>query len=438
MASIEHWLIRNATIDISRRDLSTLSAAGAGSNRLDCRIRDGVVAELAPDLPSDGAKVIDAAGGALLPGLADHHLHLFAMAAARRSVDVTGVALETALDRPGDRLLRIIGADREWTRAGLDALWPHRPVHVQHRSGALWTLNSAALGLLAGPVSAEERCTGQFWRASARLHALLPRGAPDELEGVGAVLAALGVTHVTDATPDADPASLRVPQRVLSLARGGAGPRKIVLPDHEPIDLDSLIGAVRSAHAENRGVALHAVTAPALATAVAALNDAGVHADDRVEHAGVCDDDLAARVADLGVVVVTQPTIFWRRGASFRAEAEPHERDILWRYGGLLRAGIRVAVSSDAPYGDADPGLTMHAAATRDDPAERVAPETVLASMLCSPEDPGGSPRAVYPGGPADLCLLGTTLDVALRRAARGEGLPVASTFIAGRLVSAR
>ena len=38
-----------------------------------------------------GEEVIDARGGALIPGLADHHVHLLATAAAQSSVDLTDV-----------------------------------------------------------------------------------------------------------------------------------------------------------------------------------------------------------------------------------------------------------------------------------------------------------------------------------------------------------
>ena len=53
---------------------------------LDVRVRNGVVTEIAPKLRVEGDLVLDAAGGALLPGLHDHHLHLMAMAAALESV----------------------------------------------------------------------------------------------------------------------------------------------------------------------------------------------------------------------------------------------------------------------------------------------------------------------------------------------------------------
>ena len=50
------------------------------------RIADGRIAALAPALePEPGERVLDAAGGALIPGLHDHHIHLWSLAAARAS-----------------------------------------------------------------------------------------------------------------------------------------------------------------------------------------------------------------------------------------------------------------------------------------------------------------------------------------------------------------
>ena len=54
---------------------------------LDVRLEGGRIAAIGRDLaPAPGEERLDAAGGALLPGLHDHHLHLFALAAAGASV----------------------------------------------------------------------------------------------------------------------------------------------------------------------------------------------------------------------------------------------------------------------------------------------------------------------------------------------------------------
>ena len=57
----------------------------------DVRIAGGRVHQVGNSLPRAGTRVVDAGGGALLPGLHDHHLHLLAMAARDRSLDLGGV-----------------------------------------------------------------------------------------------------------------------------------------------------------------------------------------------------------------------------------------------------------------------------------------------------------------------------------------------------------
>ena len=125
--------------------------------------------------------------------------------------------------------------------------------------------------------------------------------------------------------------------------------------------------------------------------------------------------------------------------------SEPADRPWLWRYAGLLRAGVRVAVSSDAPYGgEPDPWATMHAAATRRlgdgtvlGPDEIVAPERTLATMLTEPEDPSGPARTVVVGSAADLCLLDRPLAAGLDAARRGRPMIVPATFVRGQLLTA-
>jgi predicted amidohydrolase YtcJ len=193
-----------------------------------------------------------------------------------------------------------------------------------------------------------------------------------------------------------------------------------------------------------RPVAIHAVTLASLAIAVAALGAAGAIAGDRVEHAAECDDALADRLAELDVVVVTQPGLWARRGLDFRAETAAGRRSLLWRHAGLVRHGVRVAISSDAPYGPADPWQILRAAVTRvladgslGGAEERVEPEAALRSLLTDPLDPAGTPRAVEPGANADLVLLDTPLRQSLAAVVAGTvANPVRMTLIGGRVVA--
>jgi predicted amidohydrolase YtcJ len=388
-ADNDRWLLRGVRVD---------------GDVVDCRIGGGMVLELRPGLESaDNERMIAGAGGALLPGLADHHLHLYAAAAARASVDLTGHADLTAVRvPPGTGWLRLIGAGHGVDRSVLDTVFPDRPVRAQHRSGALWTLNSAAIDRLAPALNPEQRSTGQLWRSDAMLRAALAacgEATKPDVRSVGTALARLGVTHVTDATPDLDAASITaldaaVPQHLLSLsgAADGSGPVKLVVADSELPSLTDLTARIGAVHDAGRPVAVHAVSAVALALTLAALTDAGTIPGDRIEHAAVCDDASADRIAALGVTVVTQPAVWARRGTDFLRESPPYERPLLWRFGSLIERGVRIAVSSDAPYGDLNPWHTIRAATTRqpDGLDERVPAHVALATLLTHPLDPAG------------------------------------------------
>ena len=212
------------------------------------------------------------------------------------------------------------------------------------------------------------------------------------------------------------------------MAADGAGPRKIVLGDES--DFDELRRQVAESHERGRPVAIHAVTLATLALSLAALRDLGALDGDRIEHAALCSDDAAEQIAELGLTAVTQPTIFARHGAAFLRETSPRDHGLLWRYASLLRAGVRVAASSDAPYGDPDPARTIAAAVNR--PIEGVDAHTVLDSLLCAPERPGRTSATVELGAPADLCLLSLPLEDALADAVAGAPWPVRATFVSG------
>src|SRR6476661_8171526 len=70
--------------------LRNVEVAGA---TVDVRVDDGVVAATAQSLrPGPSDAVVEGDGGALIPGLHDHHIHVLALAAARQSVEVDPVS----------------------------------------------------------------------------------------------------------------------------------------------------------------------------------------------------------------------------------------------------------------------------------------------------------------------------------------------------------
>lgn len=443
----------------------------------DVRIADGRVAGIGELTAASHDHVLEAAGGALLPGLHDHHIHLLALAAARRSVrlgppDVrderdlaAALAAASARLAPG-RWLRGVGYHESVAgpldRWALDKLVGDRPARVQDRSGALWTLSSAAaaaVGLEAAPLDGIERSsagepTGRVWRLDEWLRARLP-SEPLDLAAVSRALAARGVTAVTDATPTNDSTSLRLlaaadlSQRIVvtgaaELSPDAApelerGPVKLLPPDHAPPDLDQLVAGVRAARAAGRAVAIHCVTAASAAVAVAAIRAVGPVPGDRLEHGAVLPLDLARRIAELGITVVTNPGFVAERGDRYALEVDTADQPDLWRCRSLLDVGVAVGAGTDAPFGAPDPWAAMAAAVDRRTadgqllgPHEALDPGRALELFLAPLDRPGAQPRAVHVGAPADLCLLGTPLTEAL---ADLRAVEVAVTIIAGRLI---
>jgi predicted amidohydrolase YtcJ len=412
---------------------------------VDIRVATSIVAVAARIDPLPGEQVIDAGGGLVIPGLHDHHVHIRAAAAATGSLRVGPPQVR---DRAG--LTRVLGSaevDADgWIRAVgyhdsvaghldralLDAVSPRVPVRVQHRSGVLWTLNSAALAA----IGQHDHGDGRLRSADPGWTDALPRrdgGLPE----LGSRLAAYGVTGITDATPDLEASdagwlSAALPQRVHRLSPG-----KRILHD-DGLDLDELTEWVRTTHGRGTAVALHCVTAGQLVVTLAALRAAGCHPRDRVEHAAMVPADCIGDLADLGVTVVTQPNFVAERGEQYLADVPAVEQDQLWRLASLRRGGVRVALSTDMPFGDGDPWAAMRAAVHRVtlagevlNPDECVSPRSALAMFTGSADNPA-APRKIEQGHPGDLCLLAVPPDVAITELDAGL---VALTLIGGEVV---
>jgi predicted amidohydrolase YtcJ len=417
--------------------------------------------------------VVDGGGGALLPGLHDHHCHLLATAAAAASVPC-GPPHVTAAAQLWRRLRHAASRSGGWVRGvnydesvagpldrdALDAAVSSVPVRVQHRSGALWVLNSAAIAALALDTcdahgverDGDGRPTGRLWRMDAWLGERLAAREPPDLASLGRALASVGITGVTDATVDLTPSSAGLlagahaagdlPQRLLAMAEEGPlplGPRKLVVADDALPGWDELKGQMIAAREADRAVAVHSVTRESLLLTLAVLAEIGARPEDRIEHAAVAPPEAVAFMAKLGVAVVTQPSLVALRGDDYLGQVERSDAAHLWPYASLVAAGVSVAASSDAPYGALDPWATLRAAALRETPSgrvlgagERVSAATALSGYLSEPMAPGRAVRRITPGGPADLVLLDAPLDAVLADPVRDH---VRLTMIAGEVV---
>jgi predicted amidohydrolase YtcJ len=459
----------------------------SGQPGLDVRAGPETILEVGRSLPRRaGEQVVDGDGGEVIPGLHDHHVHLRAAVAARASVDVAAAANPAEFDalvsaaaaaaRP-DAWLRVTGwyehAAGMIDRHRLDGLAGRVPVRVQHRSGAMWVLNSAALRqadvdacVLPGVDRDDQGTpTGRLLRLDDWLRdrlAALP-GARSAgsfaagLAGYAAAAARAGITGFTEATPGRDQADADeyaalaeagvLPQRLLLMAPPGLrrpgtarlalGPRKLILDDATLPSTADLAALIADTHRAGSSCAIHCVTAGQLLVSIAALEQAGP-AGDRIEHAGIVPPGCARTLARLGVAVVTNPGFIADRGHDYLREVPAAERDWLYPCASLIRAGVAVAAGTDAPFGPADPWRCVAAAMNRRTAAgpvlgrsERVPGLRALRLFLADPGDLART-RVVAPGQPSDLCVLRRPLRSVL---AEPSAAAVLATVTGGRVV---
>jgi predicted amidohydrolase YtcJ len=454
-----------------------------GNDSIDLRCQQGLIVEIACSLQGrDKEPVFDARGGAVLPGLHDHHLHLYSLAASHASVFcgppqvVNAEQLAAVLRKDnGDGWVRGVGyhdsVAGELTRWQLDKYLSDRPVRIQHRSGKMWILNSLAVQLLeldkCPDLEGIERdkkgqANGRLFRLDDWLRKQLGVQSLPDIAPVSKLLASYGVSGISDATPTNSRAMVsqlttaieqkKLLQRVTLLGDSELpvpehpwlqrGAVKILLDEHKLPEFDELTVRIQSAHQAQRAVAIHCVTRTELIFALSALLAAGKYPGDRIEHASVTEDAAFALMLESGITVVTQPGFIATRGDQYLADVKEDYHSLLYRCRSFLQQGIPLAGSSDAPYGDADPWLTMRAAVQRCTASgkviagqERLTPEQALALFTAPADNPGGPSRKIAVGEIADLCLLDRSWDEARVRLRQED---VAATIRAGELIYQR
>jgi predicted amidohydrolase YtcJ len=464
------------------------NAEVADHTGLDVRIDGTTITEVGRHLTwQRGDEVLDAGGGALLPGFQDHHIHLLGVAAARSSINVgprevrdrAGLARllrQASLAAPAGTWLRAVGYHESVAgmldRHVLDGIVPDRPIRLQHRSGVLWVLNSVALERtgLAGSVAAGfERDehgspTGRLWHLDEWLRGAVP-AEPDLAGALGRIsieLAALGVTGFTDATPmrESDLAFLAatleaagVPQSVYAMSQPklspsdasglALGPVKVRLDDAGLPGLHELADLIRLSHSEGRAVAIHCVGRVQCILALGALESAGTPPKgsglrDRLEHATIVPHELMETARHLGLVIVSQPQMLCERGDRYLEDVDVDDLSALYPLHSLVSSGVPVAFGSDAPYGAADPWAAIRGAMNRQTDSgrtvgatERLGFHQALRGLLGWPDRPD-LPRQIDRDAPADLVLLREPLEE-VSRCPVPEA--VAATIARGHLV---
>lgn len=443
--------------------------------RTDVRVERGVIAEIGGVAAKQAAE-IGCEGGALLPGLIDHHIHLFATAARMESVDLSATrgkddVLATLKAACGAR------ATKEWVRAigyddggaallsrdDLDAASAVNPIRVQDRTGALWVLNTAALAIVldGSPPDCVERdaggrATGRIWRGDAWLRTRIGAGPPS-LAALSRTLASHGVTGVTDAsvTNGVEEARLLAQRRrdgellqSLCVMSGApipfsadyeVGPFKILLDERDLPELEEVRARMQLARELGRAIAVHCVTAAELAVTLAAFEAIGAKDGDRIEHGGVILPPMIETIRALGLTVVTQPHFIFERGDRYRASIDEAEWPDLYRLGSLSGVGVKMAAGSDGPYGGVNPWRAISSAVERRTAigealglSERIGAHQALELYLGAFGAPGGARRRIEVGAPADLCVLVAPLADAL---AAPHAVSVRATIARGELI---
>ncbi|MEE9202383.1 MAG: amidohydrolase [Dehalococcoidia bacterium] len=355
-------------------------------------------------------------------------------------------------------------------RRDLDEAAPHHPVRLLHRTGHAWTLNSLALEWLGigidteeppGGLMERELDTGEpsgvfFGMADFLRERLPPLGEAELREGVSRASAAFleaGITSIQDTSQASGPEQWHLFRRLKQ--EGYLRPRLTMMvgfphmdlladaPISEPPgeehlrlwavklvleevtgqlypSLEELEAQVAQAHSRGYPVAVHAVEQAAVEAATAALErvlgDSPRPHRHRIEHCAECPPPLQQRLARLGVTVVTQPSFIYYRGDKYLSQVSPEVLPYLYPTGSLLRAGLRVAGSSDAPVVPISPLTGIYAAVTRRTegggvvaPDEAVSPEEALALYTTGAAHAAaeeGAKGSIAPGKLADLAVL--------------------------------
>ena len=418
MSETETLLVQNAEI--------------SDGETLDLRCSAGTITDRSGTLdPNPNDTVINARGCALIPGLHDHHIHLFSLAAKLSSIEcgppvVSDIRQLTKTIRAsaGCGWIRGVGYHESvagiLNRGKLDSIVKDRPVRIQHRSGRVWWLNTQALRELGMNPSGN----GELFRMdeSVRKESSVGESLKTDVEDVYSGLLSMGVTGVTDATPTNDDPTVELLQsladnRINVIAMGNEqlkhGHLKLLIDDYRLPNIDSFETRISNAHRLGRPVAIHCVSRVELVFALAALQRVGILHGDRIEHASVVDSDTLKLLQSFGLTVVTQPNFIYERGDQYANDLRSEELDSLYRVGGLIAAGLAVGAGTDAPFGSHDPWLAMRSAVNRKTVTGRVLnghecinADRALHLFTTSPEDPGGRSRTLRVGQQADMVLL--------------------------------
>ena len=408
--------------------ISNVEHAGVGG--CEVVIEEGRVSDiLRAVVPGPKRQKLDGAGGAVVPGLWDHHAHVLATAALDWSVNVAQIreinefigTLRQAIRRSTEPEIRVVGYDElelgELTGPRLDRMIETSvPIRVQHRSGHQWVYNNAAQRALGQSVQTPE--DGVVWREpTSRPNAKFTRQVRHAVHGVIQKLIASGCVGVSDMSATATAEDIRALRALLEPTlfleaygepNNGSGFIKHIASDHEYQDPDEVASWMENVDDK---VAIHTVSAETLALITSAGEDLGPHV--RLEHVFMASDDLLTSLAGRGVELGVHPGFIRTHGNRVLANYPIDEAAQYQRLGAMRDAGFSMFGGTDRPYATESLWECMQAAVDRRTRTGQV----ISADQALTPEQAfalftrGGlqhdaeAPRLAV-GQPADLCVI--------------------------------
>ena len=391
---------------------------------------------------------------------------------ARSIADIQeSVRREAAKRAPGE-WVRAFGYEetalaegRHPDRHDLDSASPGHPVRLIHRGGHASVLNSLALERAGIGIATEEPAGGFMERDVTSgeptglllgMERVIERAVPplpyaelaEAVREASRRLLSAGVSCVQDATHTNGKAEWDLFERLIAdgalplavvlmegiehlgempeqphSGRLRRGPVKIMLHelgDELSQDEAELVRMVDVVHAAGRQLAIHAVGEQAVAAATRAL-EAALHkrprADHRhrIEHCSLLPEGMAERLAQLGVVVVSQPSFVHERGERYLRLVAEERHSQLYAFRTLMDAGVALAGGSDAPVTHPEPLRALAAAVDRRSTAGRtVAPEQAVDADEALRWWTTGAARAAFLDGERGALRPGLQADIAL------------------------
>jgi predicted amidohydrolase YtcJ len=364
-----------------------------------------------------------------------------------------------------------LAEERHPDRYDLDAAAPEHAVKLTHRSGHAHILNSLALieagigaetgdppgGIIDRDLASGEP-TGILYGMGGYLAGRIPPVCDAEIEAglvrANGKLLSWGITSVQDASYANDFARRELAESWK--AQGLFQPRLTMMMGYRAFETtirksgavgednadlrfwgvkimigqvtgelqpcqDELNEAVSAVNSAGLQAIIHAVEEPEIEAACAAVEFA-LHRHPRqdhrhrIEHCSVCTPGLQRRIADLGMMSVTQPSFIYFNGDRYLKTVPAKQLPHLYGVGSMQRNGIRIGFSSDCPIAEANPLVGICAAATRmTETGERLFPEEGIPVADALRMYTRGSAEAAFeegikgsiaPGKLADLVVL--------------------------------